>query len=136
MEQTSSAATEASAAEQSLYQRLGGYDAICAATDDLLGRAMNDPRISAYWKGLNTENKRKARQQLVDFMASAAGGPAYYIGADMKAAHAGMGISEADWAALVEHTHAMMDHLQVGSREQGEILAFLDSLKDDIVEVH
>src|SRR5215216_7274745 len=108
--------------EQTLYQRLGGYDAICAATDDLLGRVQSDPRLKDYWKGLSIENKRKARQQLVDFMAAAAGGPAFYVGADMKAAHAGMGISEADWAALVEHTHAMVDHLQVGSREQGEIL--------------
>jgi hemoglobin len=118
------------AQEQSLYQRLGGYDAICAATDDLLGRVLDDPRISGYWKGLNTDNKRKARQQLVDFMVAA-----FYVGADMKAAHAGMGISEADWTALVEHAAAMLNHLQVPSREQAEVLAFLDSLKSDIVEV-
>jgi hemoglobin len=123
------------AQEQSLYQRLGGYDAICAATDDLLGRVLSDPRISGYWKGLNTDNKRKARQQLVDFMVAAAGGPAFYVGADMKAAHAGMGISEADWAALIEHAAAMLNHLQVPAREQGEVLAFLDSLKADILEV-
>jgi hypothetical protein len=47
-----------------------------------------------------------------------------------------MGISDADWAVLVEHTQAMMDHLQVPPREQREILAFIGSLKDDIVEVH
>jgi hemoglobin len=134
MTQTSDTATE-SVAEQSLYQRLGGYDAICAATDDLLGRVLGDARINGYWKGLNTENKRKARQQLVDFMASAAGGPAFYIGADMKAAHTGMGITEADWAILVEHTTAMMNHLEVPDREQGEILGFFASLKDDIVEI-
>ena len=121
--------------DQSLYQRLGGYDAICAATDDLLGRVLGDPRISGYWKGLNTDNKRKARQQLVDFMVAAAGGPAFYVGADMKAAHAGMGINEDDWAVLIEHATAMLNHLQVPAREQGEILGFLASLKDDIVEV-
>jgi hemoglobin len=122
------------AQDQSLYQRLGGYDAVCAATDDLLGRILDDPRINGYWKGLNTDNKRKARQQLVDFMVSAAGGPAFYVGADMKAAHAGMGISEADWTVLIEHATAMLSHLQVPAREQGEILGFLDSLKADIVE--
>ena len=123
------------AQDKSLYHRLGGYDAICAATDDLLGRVLNDPQISGYWKGLNTEGKRRARQQLVDFMASAAGGPAYYIGADMKAAHAGMGISEADWVVLIEHATAMLNHLDVAAREQGEVLGFLDSLRGDIVEV-
>lgn len=134
MSQTSETTTEP-AAEPSLYQRLGGYDAVCAATDDLLGRVLGDARISGYWKGLNTENKRRARQQLVDFMVAAAGGPAFYVGADMKAAHAGMGISEADWIVLVEHATAMMSHLQVPDREQGEILGFFASLKDDIVEV-
>jgi len=119
---------------QSLYERLGGYDAICAATDDLLGRVLGDPRIKDYWKGLNTANKRKARQQLVDFMVEAAGGPAYYVGADMKAAHAGMGINEADWLVLIEHTTTMMEHLQVPAREQEEILAFFASLKHEIVE--
>jgi hemoglobin len=123
------------AQDQSLYQRLGGYDAVCAATDDLLGRVLDDPRINGYWKGLNTDNKRKARQQLVDFMVSAAGGPAFYVGADMKAAHAGMGINEADWTVLIEHATAMLSHLQVPAREQGEVLGFLDSLKADIVEV-
>jgi hemoglobin len=124
----------AQADEQTLYQRLGGYDAICAATDDLLGRVQSDPQLKDYWKGLSTDNKRKARQQLVDFMVSAAGGPAFYVGADMKAAHAGMGITEADWGVLLEHTTAMMNQLQVPAREQEEIKAFFATLKDDIIE--
>jgi hemoglobin len=120
--------------EQTLYQRLGGYDAICAATDDLLGRVQSDPRLKDYWKGLSTENKRKARQQLVDFMVAAAGGPAFYVGADMKAAHAGMGITEADWEVLLEHSTAMLNHLKVPAREQAEVLGFFATLKDNIVE--
>jgi hemoglobin len=120
--------------EQTLYQRLGGYDAICAATDDLLGRLLADDRIKDYWKGLNNDNKRKARQQLVDFMVAAAGGPAFYVGADMKAAHAGMGINERDWAILLEHATATLNHLQVPAREQEDIVAFFSSLKGDIVE--
>ena len=120
--------------EQTLYERLGGYDAICAATDDLLGRVQSDLRLKDYWKGLSTDNRRKARQQLVDFMVNAAGGPAFYVGADMKAAHAGMGITEADWAVLVEHSTAMLNHLQVPAREQAEVLGFFATLKGDIVE--
>ena len=48
-------------AEQSLYQRLGGYDAIAAATDDLLGRLQSDPRLRDYWKGASNDNRRHAR---------------------------------------------------------------------------
>ena len=93
------------AAAPTLYERLGGYDAVCAATDDLLGRLQSDPRLKDYWKGLSTDNKRKARQRVVDYMVEAAGGPAFYVGEDMKTAHAGMGISEGDWTIFMEHLH-------------------------------
>ena len=121
--------------EQSLYQRLGGSDAIAAATDDLLGRLQGDPRIKAFWEGASADNRRKARQLIVDFMTEAAGGPAYYVGRDMKKAHEGMRISEADWAVFMEHSAATLDHFGVAAREREEVLGFFTSLKGEIVEV-
>ena len=121
--------------EQSLYQRLGGYDGIVAATDDLLARLQADPRIKDYWKGSSLEVRRRGRQLVVDFMVEAAGGPAYYVGRDMKKAHEGMQISEADWAVFMEHAEAMLDHFSTPERERGEVLGFLSSLKGEIVEV-
>ena len=121
--------------EQSLYQRLGGYDAIAAATDDLLGRLQGDPRIKDFWKGASADNRRKARQLIVDFMTEAAGGPAYYVGRDMKKAHEGMQISEADWAVFMEHSTATLDHFGIPAREREEVLGFFTSLKGEIVEV-
>ena len=52
----------------------------------------------------------------------------------MKTSHAGMGISQSDWAVFLGHTRAMLANFGVGEREQGEVLAFLDSLQRDIVE--
>ena len=123
------------ATDQSLYQRLGGYDAIAAATDDLLGRLLSDPRIKDFWKGASADNRRKARQLIVDFMVAAAGGPAYYVGRDMKKAHEGMQIDNADWAVFMEHAEATLNHFEVPAREKDEVLAFLASLKSDVVEV-
>jgi hemoglobin len=121
--------------EQSLYQRLGGYDAIAAASDDLLGRLQADPRIKDFWKGASLDNRRKARQLVVDFMVEAAGGPAYYVGRDMKQAHEGMQISERDWAVFMEHAVATLAHFGVPARETDEVLAFFTSLKGEVVEV-
>ena len=120
--------------EQSLYARLGGYDALAAATDDLLARLQADPQLSGYWKGASFDNRRRARQLIVDFLVEAAGGPAYYTGRDMKTSHAGMGISQRDWEVFLGHTRAMLDHFAVGERERGEVLGFLDTLKGEIVE--
>jgi hemoglobin len=120
--------------EQSLYQRLGGYDAIAAATDDLLARLRSDPQLRDYWKGASNNNRRKARQLIVDFMTEAAGGPAYYTGRDMQTSHAGMHISASDWEVFMRHSAATLAHFDVPARETQEVLAFFTSLRDEVVE--
>lgn len=120
--------------DQTLYERLGGYDAITAATDDLLGRLLNDPLLKDYWKGKSQDSMRKDRQLIVDYLVSAAGGPAFYTGRDMKRTHAGLGITEREWELFVAHSRAMLQHFDVGAREQHEVLDFLTSLKADVVE--
>jgi hemoglobin len=124
----------AAVAEKSLYERLGGYDALCAATDDVLARLQSDPQLKDYWKGASHDNQRRARQLLVDFMVAAAGGPAFYVGRDMKTSHAGMGISGSDWDVFMRHATATLDHFGVPAREKDEVLAFFTSLRAEIVE--
>jgi hemoglobin len=124
----------ADTAEQSLYHRLGGYDAIAAATDDLLARLQGDPLLRDYWKGASNDNQRRARQLIVDFMVEAAGGPAYYTGRSMKTSHDGMRIDERDWEAFMRHSTATLDHFGVPAREKDDVLAFFASLKADIVD--
>jgi hemoglobin len=120
--------------DETLYQRLGGYDAIAAATDDLLSRLLNDPLLKEYWKGKSENSMRKDRQLIVDYLASASGGPAFYTGRDMKTTHAGLGITEREWELFLGHSRDMMDHLGVGPREQREVLDFLTSLRAEVVE--
>jgi hemoglobin len=119
---------------ESLYHRLGGYDAIAAATDELLTRLQADPQRRGYWKGASTSNQRRARQFIVDFMVEAAGGPAYYTGRDMKTSHDGMHINASDWEVFMHHARATLDHFGVPQREQEDVLGFFATLKDDVVE--
>lgn len=118
----------------SLYQRLGGYDAIAAATDELLARLQADPQLGDYWKGASNDNRRKARQLIVDFMVEAAGGPAFYPGRSMQLSHDGMHISESDWQVFMHHSAATLAHFEVPAQETDEVLHFFDSLKPEIVE--
>ena len=127
--------TTSESQDQSLYQRLGGYDAIAAATDDLLERLQTDPRLKDFWKGASADNRRKARQLIVDFMVEAAGGPAFYVGRDMRRAHDGMRIDDEDWAVFMRHAAATLDHFGVAPRERDDVLGFFTSLKNDVVEV-
>jgi hemoglobin len=120
---------------ETLYERLGGYDAIAAATDDLLlGRLVNDPELGVYWKGKSEDSLRRDRQLIVDYLVQASGGPGYYFGRDMKTSHTRLGITEHEWQVFIGHTHAMLAHLRVPERESQEVIGFFESLKADVVQ--
>ena len=119
----------------SLYKRLGGYDAIAAAVADLMPRLRSDPKLWVYWKGKSLESRRRGDQLLVDFLCAAFGGPVFYAGPDMKTSHQGLGITNEEWDVTLGHIGATLDSLGVAAREKSEVLGAAASLKDDIVEV-
>lgn len=119
---------------KSLYDRLGGYNAIAAVTDDFIGRLVADRRFEKFFIGQSTDSKKKIRQHVIDQLCAAAGGPCLYTGRDMKTSHAGLGITEADWNAAAKHLVESLDKFHVGQAEKDDLLAFVGSLKKDIVE--
>ncbi len=121
--------------EKSLYERMGGYDAIAAATDELLRRVTSDPDIGFYWRGHSTDSMKRDRQLVVDFLCESTGGPVIYAGRDMKTSHEGLLISERDWEIFMGHTVATLEHFEVPEQEKQEFLDCAASLKGDIVEV-
>ena len=119
----------------SLYTRLGGYDAIAAMIDDLLPGLRSDELLSRFWvspRSLDTHNRE--RQLAIDFIASAAGGPTFYLGRDMRMSHKGMGITKADHAAFMRCLSVTLDTFAVPEPERSEVVAFTTSLESEIVE--
>ena len=116
----------------SLYERLGGIDAITAVVENFRDRVAGDNRINQ--KFAKTDLGRLTRM-LVDQVCEAAGGPCKYTGRSMKDAHAGMKVTSGEFDALVQDLVATLNHFKVGKKEQDEILAVLGPLQADIVEV-
>jgi hemoglobin len=123
-------------AESTLYRRIGGYDTIAAFTDQWLGLALGDPRLAGYFAGMSNNTKGKARQLIVDFIASSFGGPVIYTGRTMKVLHEGLGISNADYDALVGHAATTLESLGVPAQTRDDVLAWFESLRADTVEKH
>jgi hemoglobin len=121
--------------DKTLYERLGGYDAICAVASDLLPRLQADPQLARFWQNRGEDGLRREKQLLIDFLCSSAGGPLYYTGRDMKTSHKGMKISESDWSAFLGHVGATLEAFKVPQAERDQVLAFVQSTKSDIVEV-
>src|SRR4051812_36543587 len=120
--------------KRSLYDRLGGYNAIAAVVDDFIGRLIADKQFEHFFAGHSNDSKKRIRQHIVDQFCAAAGGPCIYIGRTMKDTHAGLGITEADWDASAKHLVASLDKFKVGEQEKKDLLAFVSSLKADIVD--
>jgi hemoglobin len=116
--------------EKSLYERLGGLPAIQAVIDDFVANVAADARIN---KQFAQTDIPKLKKNLVDQVCQATGGPCKYTGLDMKTAHKGMKITDADFNALVGDLVKSLDKFKVPAKEKNELLTALGSMKPDIV---
>jgi hemoglobin len=114
-----------------LYERLGGHEAINAVVDDFVARCAADDRING--KFARTDIPRLT-QMLKDQVCMATGGPCTYAGRSMRETHDGMGVTAGEFDALVGDLVASLDQFNVAKAEQDELLGILGPLRGDIVE--
>jgi hemoglobin len=126
-------AMNAPAAGASLYTRLGGYDALVAVTKDFIGRLATDPQLAKFFTGLNDTSKARVEAHVIDSLCVATGGPCIYTGQDMKTAHTGLHITDADWNTSAAHLTETLNKFKVPQKEQSEVMAAISGLKGDIV---
>jgi len=118
--------------QTSLYDRLGGHEAINAVVEDFVGRCAGDSRING--KFARTDIPR-LKSMLADQVCNASGGPCTYAGRSMADTHAGMGVTAGEFDALVEDLVATLNKFSVPQAEQDELIGILGPLRPDIVEV-
>jgi|CXWL01.1.fsa_nt_gi hemoglobin len=123
----------AATVQKSLYERLGGYDAIAAVTDDFLGRLVGDPIFAKFFVGQSTDSRGKIRQHVIELVCNATGGPCVYMGRDMKTSHTGLGITKAEWDLNVKHFLATLDKFKVMGKDRDELVGAVAGLEKDIV---
>ena len=100
---------------KTLYERLGGYDAIAAVANDLVARLNKDPQLGRFWAHRGEDGIKREKQLLIDFLCERAGGPIYYRGREMLLAHRGMKINESDWNVFLGHAAATLAKFKVPS---------------------
>jgi len=116
----------------SLYERLGGIDAITAVARAFEDRAAKDDRINQKFARTNLD---RLTREFVDQLCQDTGGPCTYTGRTMTEAHTNMGVSSGEFDAFMEDLVATLDDFEVGKAEQGELLSLLRPMRGEIVEV-
>ena len=118
--------------EPSLYERLGGVDAIAAVARAFEDRAAKDDRINQKFARTDLERLHK---EFVDQLCQDTGGPCTYTGLSMTQAHTNMGVTSGEFDAFMEDLVATLNDFNVGQAEQDELLNDLAPMRTDIVEV-
>ncbi len=125
--------TPAAAASDSLYKRLGGYDAISAVVDEFAGRLFADQKLESFFGGWSGEKQTRFKQLNTLLVCNATGGPCAYLGRTMPASHQGMGITDARFDQVAGHLVATLDKFKVPKQEKDELLKIIGGLRGDIV---
>ncbi|MGM0429280.1 MAG: group I truncated hemoglobin [Pseudomonadota bacterium] len=116
---------------QNLYQQLGEQEGIETVVEEMLYRVGGDDRIAHHFADVDIMRVHKLiSEQICDV----SGGPCDYSGDDMKTSHRNMGVTNADFNALVEHLIAAMEKYEIPVAAQNQLLGLLAPMHGDIVE--
>ncbi len=119
---------------KSLFDRLGGAEGVKAVVDKFVENVTQDPAVNKSFKATKGPKLDAFKKNLTDQICEVTGGPCKYAGKDMKLAHKGMKITDAQFDAIVMDLKLAMGELKVADAEQAEVVEKLAPLKEDIVE--
>ena len=122
--------------EKNLYERLGGVGPISVVVDDFIDRLVANPVLNANPDVDEARMKVPApvlKFLVTQFVCQATGGPCSYEGRSMKESHKHLYVNEVEWQAMMANFRETLYKFKVPEREQGELIALLESVKGDIV---
>ena len=122
------------APQKSLYERLGGYDAITAVVNDFADRLVGDPKLTRSFGGFSADRLRQFKTFNIQLTCQATGGPCTYHGRDMSTTHKGSKVTAEEFDIGAGHLVASLDKFGVKDPEKSELLTIIGSLRPQIVE--
>jgi hemoglobin len=109
----------------SLYDVIGGHDAVVALVERFYGRLATDPTVEHLFPA---ETLQRVKSQQVQYIGRLLGGPEEYDGPDLAAAHAHLAIADAQVEAVLGHLRASMLDLGVDEDPARRVMAVVSRL--------
>jgi hemoglobin len=134
-----------------LYDRLGGSVGIKLIVNDFVTRALADPRVNLQRVGIkrggfsihhnqsmewdaSADNIAALKLHLEEFIGVSTGGPAKYTGEDIRDTVKNMHFTNPNFDAAMGDLKATLDTLQIANQEQKELLAVMETTREQVVE--
>ena len=116
---------------RTLYERLGSRKGITAIVNDIVDAHLANPVVGEHFR--KVKDIERTRRMACEFFCAGAGGPDPYTGKDMRTAHRGMNIDDAQFAAVVDDVMGVLGRHGIDDATQKDVLGILHSLRNDIV---
>jgi hemoglobin len=123
--------------KKALWDRLGGQKAVEKVVNDFVLAAVEDKKVNFLRDGkvkIDTKGVEALKKSLVEMISSATGGPLKYNGKNMKDAHKGMAITDAEFDALAAVLIDVLKKNNVPQAEIDELIKIVGTTRADIVE--
>ena len=118
---------------ESLYDRLGGKDAVDAAVGIFYEKVLADDRIRHFFDDVDMEAQKGKQRR---FLAMAFGAPVKYEGKDLREAHRHLeGLNEGHFVAVAENLKATLEQLSVPADLVDEVMALVGTTHDDVLNL-
>jgi hemoglobin len=115
-----------------LFERLGGLDAIEVIVDEWLKNIVGDVRLNVYFANAD---RARLRRLLIEQLCELSGGPCAYAGRSMRVAHTGMRIKLSEFDAMLDALVAALEHYKVPEQETHELVTELRAMQVDVVGI-
>jgi len=123
--------------EQSLYERIGGVNAIAVVVDRFSNEIVKNPKlnINPALKEWNKTGKLAGLKFMRTlWICAVAGGPFQYTGKDLGEAHEDLHITSEEFDEVGAEIDRALNRFDVPEREKQEVLAAIASKKAEVVE--
>jgi hemoglobin len=126
---TAAPALAADSADLAAYNAFGGKEGIAKVASNGIDQVLADPRIKDYFKTADIPHLKAA---LADQFCVLLNGPCEYKGLDMKSAHNGMNLRDAQFNALAEDFQIAMTGLDIPFYYQNKLVSKLAPMERQI----
>jgi hemoglobin len=110
------------AQDKSLYERLGGYDAISAVVDDFAAKLFSDPIVGKRFFGMSDDSRQGFRQKNKNLVCKVTGGPCKVISRSAAVTHGGLGIKASEFNIVAQHLVDTLNNFNVPAKEHEELM--------------
>ncbi len=116
-----------------LYEQLGGKEAIDQAVEIFYRKMLQDSRVAHFFEDVDMD-RQIAKQ--AGFLTMVTGGPNEYTGRDLREAHAPLlerGLDDSHVDVVIEHLGNTLKELGATDEQVRQVAELAESVRDDVL---